>query len=46
MFNLGFADYLVRRLGASLSTAQHEMRVALSAAPPAESTSGAVAGPR
>lgn len=37
---------VLRRLGASLSTAQHEMRLALSAGPAAESPPGAAAAPR
>ncbi len=37
---------VLRCLGASLATRQHEMRLAVSAAPPAGSPPGAAAGPR
>jgi ribosomal protein S18 acetylase RimI-like enzyme len=37
---------VLRRLGASLATTQHEMRLAVSAAPPAGSPPGAAAGPQ
>jgi hypothetical protein len=37
---------VLRRLGASLATTQHEMRLAVSAAPPGGSPPGAAAGPQ